>query len=315
MPPGHALREDVPQFFLPPRGAAGAIAYNPAVLGVAEVSFSSVKYGVTEQRRVSLLASMDDGPITLEWDRAERVELDPSALERGARDGATFGALPRAATNAKSYAAWTKAFQKWVVTNEQVTLFQSRALKGTSKPGESERDFRIRLQVIAHEARDAKIETLRGKYATKLSALAERLRRAEQAVAREEQQATQARTDSMISIGGALLGAVFGRGKVGVGTLGKVGTAARGMGRAAQQRSDVSRASESVEAVRAQYAELEVKLQAEIDALGASYDASTEELEPIVVKAKSGDVHVGLVALTWVPYRKDASGMVGAAWR
>ena len=316
-PASHApvLPPDVPQFFIPPRAAAGSLTYHPAVLGVADVTFASAKHGVTEQRRVALLASMDDGPITLEWDGAERIELDPSVLERGPRDRAVFGALPKAAASAKSYAAWSKAFQKWVVTNEQVELLRSPAFKLASKPGESERDFRIRLQQQAREDRDAKIETLRGKFATKLSALQERMRRAEQAVAREQAQASQAKMDTAISVGSAILGAVFGRGKIGVGTVGKVGTAARGMGRAAQQSSDVARAGETVQALQQQYADLEAQLQAEIDALGASYDAQSESLERIPVKAKSGDVHVQLVALVWVPYGTDAAGVTTAAWR
>ncbi|MCC6430572.1 MAG: ATP-binding protein [Gemmatimonadaceae bacterium] len=316
-PVAHApvLPPDVPQFFIPPRGGAESISYHPAIIGVADVSFASAKYNITEQRRVVLIGSLDDGPISLEWESAERVELDPSVLERGPRDGAAFGALPKAATTAKSYPVWTKSFQKWLTTNEQVALLQSTALKLTSAPGEHERDFRIRLQQKSREGRDAKVETMRGKYATKLAALQERIRRAEQAVQREQAQASQAKMDTAISVGGAILGAIFGRGKIGAGTVGKVGTAARGMGRAAQQSGDVTRASESVEALRQQYADLEATLQGEIDALGATYDAQAESLESIAIKAKSGDVHVQLVALAWVPYAKDASGMTTAAWR
>ena len=308
------LSADVPQYFLPVHANGGPITYHPAVLGVADVSFASAKYGVTEQRRVALLATMDDGPITLEWDNAERIDLDPSILDRGPANGAAYGALPKAAANAKSYPAWSKAFQKWIVTNETVSLLRSAAFKQTSTPGESERDFRIRLQLMARESRDNQIETLRGKYATKLVALQERLRRAEQAVQREQAQASQAKMDTAISVGGAILGAIFGRGKISAGAISKVGTAARGAGRAAQQQGDVTRATESVQALQLQYADLEAALQQDIDALGATYDAQQETLEAIPIKAKSGDVHLQLVALVWVPFRRDAAGMATAAW-
>ncbi len=316
-PASHApvLPPDVPQLFVPPIGESGALQYNPAILAVADVSFSSAKLGVTEQRRVTLLGSMDDGPITLEWDGAERVEIDVNALERAPRDHASFGALPKAASTPKSYAAWAKAFQKWIAVNEQVELLKSPALKLTSNAGESERDFRIRLQNVSREGRDASVEKLRGKYATKLAAMQERVRRAEDAVAREQSQASQAKVDTMISVGSAILGAVFGRGKISASTVSKAATAVRGAGRAVQQGGDVNRASESVEALQAQYAALEVALQHEIDALAAGYDASQEELERTPIKAKSGDVHVQLVALAWVPYAKNAAGAVKAAWR
>ncbi len=316
-PSTHApvLPPDVPQYFLPLRGRADAVSYHPAIIGVADVTFVSTKYGITEQRRVTLLGSMDDGPITLEWDTAERIDLDVSALERGPRDGAVFGTLPKAAGNARSYAAWSKALQKWIVANERVELLHSAATKLTSNPGETERDFRIRLQQKSREERDARVETLRGKYATKLASLQERIRRAEQAVAREQAQASQAKVDTMISVGSAILGAVFGRGKIGAGTVSKVGTAARGMGRAAQQSSDVTRANESVQALQQQYADLEAQLTAEIDALGMTYDAQSESLQVMPIKAKSGDIQLQIVALAWVPFVRDADGATRAGWR
>ncbi|MDQ8162668.1 MAG: DUF87 domain-containing protein [Gemmatimonadota bacterium] len=295
------LPADIPQYFLPTHAGGEPITYRPAVLALADVSFASAKYGVAEQRRVALLATMDDGPITIAWDGAERIDLDPSALERAPIDGATYAALPKTASNPKSYPAWSKAFQKWIVTNETVSLFRSTALKQLSNVGESERDFRIRLQVVAREARDRRIETLRGKYATKFATLQERLRRAEQTVQREQAQASQAKMDTAISVGGAILGAFFGRGRISAGAISRVGTAARGAGRAAQQQGDVTRASESLQAIEAQYAELEAALQADVDALGGAYDAQQETLEAIPIKAKSGDVHLQLVALVWVP--------------
>lgn len=309
------LPPDVPQYFITPTQDTGEVLYTPTVLGLADVHFANARLGVAEQRRVALLTTVNDGPIAVEWDGSERVELDPSQLARSASGTAQFGNVPAIAASARSYAAWTKTLQKWLVANEQVTLFKSAALKLTSEPGESERDFRIRLQVHAHELRDEKIAALRAKYSSKLATAVEKVRKAEQAVQREQQQASQAKMDTAISVGGAILGAIFGRGKVGVGTLGKVATASRGAGRAMQQAGDVTRAAESLEAARQQYADLEARLQEEVDALGAAYDAQQESLETIVVKAKAADVHIQLVALCWVPRTRDASGRLSDAWR
>lgn len=310
------LPNDVPQYFLPAvSDGAGALQYHPMVLGLADISFSNAKLGVAEQRRVALLAGVDDGPITLEWNDAERVALDPSSLEKTPHDGASFATVPDAAMKAKNFGVWEKTLQKWIVTNEQVTLFTSPTFKLTSNPGENEGAFRARLQLRAREDRDAKIEKLRAKYATKLTTAQDKVRRAQQAVERESAQASQAKMDTAISVGGAILGAIFGRGKISASTVGKVGTAVRGAGRAAQQSGDVTRATETVAAAQAQYAELESTLQGEIDALGASYDAQTEELTSTIVKAKAGDVHIQLVGLAWVPWRRDANGIATQAWQ
>ena len=310
------LPAEVPQYYLPAASdGAGALQYHPMVLGLADVSFSNAKLGVTESRRVAMLAGVDDGPIALDWTSAERIDLDPSALEKAPAEGASFATVPDAAMKARNYAAWEKTLQKFVVTNEQVELFTSPTYKLTSNVGESEGDFRARLQLRSREDRDAKIEKLRAKYATKLTTAQEKVRRAQQAVERESAQASQAKMDTAISVGGAILGAIFGRGKISATTVGKVGTAVRGAGRAAQQSGDVGRANETLAAAQAQYAELEQTLQGEIDALGASYDAQTETLTSTVVKAKASDVHIQLVGLAWVPWRRDANGIASQAWR
>jgi hypothetical protein len=309
------LPPDIAQFYLPPTSDGDTLQYNPQILGIADVSFTNAKLGVNDQRRVVLLADVTDGAIALEWSADNRVELDPAALEREPRDRATFGEIPKPAMTAKSYVAWTKSFQKWVVANEQVQLLSSATLGLTSNPDESERDFRIRLQTKAREDRDANVERLRLQYASKMTALQEQRRRAQQTVEREKAEATQAKVSTMISVGSAILGAVFGRGKVTATEIGKVGSAVRGAGRAVQQSGDVGRANESVAAIDARYADLEAQLQSEIDGLGALLDAQQETLTSIPIKAKSGDVHIQLVALAWVPYTRDAAGMSQAAWR
>lgn len=309
------LPPDIAQFFLPPSTEGDTLQYNPQILGIADVAFTNTKLGVNDQRRVVLLADVTDGAIALEWSEDNRVDIDPAGLERAPRDRASFGEVPKPAMTAKSYVAWTKSFQKWVVANEQIALLSSPTLGLTSGADESERDFRIRLQNKAREERDANVEQLRQQYATKLTALQEQLRRAQQAVEREKAEATQAKVSTMISVGSAILGAVFGRGKVTATEISKVGTAVRGAGRAVQQSGDVGRATESVAALQTRYTDLEAQLQVEIDALGAPFDAQQEALTSVPIKAKSGDVHVQLVALAWVPYVRDASGMSHAAWR
>ncbi|MDQ6612134.1 MAG: ATP-binding protein, partial [Gemmatimonadota bacterium] len=135
----------------------------------------------------------------------------------------------------------------------------------------------------------------------RMAMLDEKIRRANQSVEREQAEASQAKMDTVVSVGSAILGAFLGRGKFGVGTIGKVSTAARGAGRVMKQGSDVTRAGETVQALQDQKAALEAALQAEMDALAVSADATTETLEEITVKAKTGDVTVPLIALAWRP--------------
>ena len=141
---------------------------------------------------------------------------------------------------------------------------------------------------------------MRSKYAAKQATLAERLRRAEAGVARESEQASQQKMQTALSFGATIMGAFLGRKAVSAGTLGRATTAARGVGRTMKETSDVKRASETAEAVRAQIRELEEAADEETRTLAAAFDRSVD-LEPVTLLPKRGQVLVHFVALGWDP--------------
>ncbi|MER3424953.1 MAG: ATP-binding protein, partial [Nitrospiraceae bacterium] len=212
------------------------------------------------------------------------------------------------ATKAKSYESWGKDFAAWLSRTQKLELLKSPSLKEVSRPGESERDFRIRLQQATHEQRDQAVERLRQKYAPKMTALQERIRRAEQAVEREAEQARQSQIQTVISVGATLLGALMGRKTISASTLGRATTAARGAGRVFKEAKDVSQARETVEALQQQLRDLEAQLNSETELLTAATDPQTERLETIILKPTKTNISTQLVALTWVPYWLDAQG-------
>ncbi len=294
------LPPDIQQYYLNSYTAAPSASYTPLVVGVAELFFSNSRHKVSERRQVMLMAPISDGPIALDWSSSERRDdLAVSDLESSPVGGVAFPLVPRAATLPANYAAWSRQLQQWLAANENVQLFSSTSMKMVSESNESERDFRIRLQTAAREMRDAAVDKLRAKYSSRLTTAQERVRKAEQAVERESEQAKQAGLDTMISAGSAVLGAIFGRGKIGASTVGKIKTVARGANRTAQQRGDIARASENVQVIREQLAALEKELEREVELLDTAYDAQLDHLEPIVIKAKRSDVTVQLVGLVW----------------
>ena len=212
----------------------------------------------------------------------------------------SYEPLLPAAMQAKNYGVWEKAFTRWLLQTEKIELLRHRESKLTSKPGEAERDFRIRLQEASRTARDEALDAVRSKYAAKQATLAERLRRAEAGVARESEQASQQKIQTALSFGATIMGAFLGRKAVSAGTLGRATTAARGVGRTMKETSDVKRASESAEAVRAQIRELDEAAEEETQTLAAAFDRSVD-LERVTLLPKRGQVLVHFVALGWDP--------------
>jgi hypothetical protein len=312
-----ALPPKIPQCFLPVRDAepeGGSLHYEPMLLGIGKVYYANAKIGVTAKKEVCLLAEFPDGPSRIDWDDAQEQELAENDLEKFPHDPDTsFGELPGEASNAKSYPAWGKAFKDWVYRSKRLALWKSPSLKVVSDPGESERDFRIRLTQAAREERDRQIERLRKKYTPKIATLQDRIRRAEQAVEREKAQATQQKLSTAISFGATLLTALTGRKSVSQSSLGRATTTARGAGRAMKEAQDIARAKENVQALAKRLADLQALVDQETEEIKAGADPLAEDLATCEIRPKKTDISVDLVSLAWFPYWRDDKGGIAPA--
>ncbi|HXS02002.1 MAG TPA: DUF87 domain-containing protein [Pyrinomonadaceae bacterium] len=301
------LPPDITQYYIPVRGSGDAnakLTYHPALLGAAEVRYSDSKtLDMTQQ--VTLLCPFTDGPVNLDWSTARVLDLPVEDLESEAQAGAQFVDAPSEATKAKSYASWRKDLASWLYRNQRLELLESPTLDIVSNPGESERDFRVRLQQLGREQRDDAVEKLRRKYAPKMEQLEERKRRAEQAVARESEQAKGQKMQTAISFGATLLSSFLGRKRASLSTLGRATTAVRGVGRSMKESQDVDRAEENVSAISQNLADLEAEFQSETAALERSLNPQTEQLEKVSLKPTKANIAVKLVTLAWAPYWDD----------
>ncbi len=315
--PRPVVAPGVAQYFVPVRGTAPAgasLVYCPMVMGAAQVRFVDPKLRLDEARDVAYLAPIQQTAVPVDWQRAAPSPLGVDELETEPAAGAGFAPLPPEAAKAKSYETWSRDLAAWLYGNLSLDLMSSPVLGEVSRPGETERDFRARLQVAARERRDQEVEKLRKKYAPKMAALEERIRRAEQAAEREKEQAKQQKMQTAISVGATLLGAFLGRKAVSTATMGRAATAARAGSRAWKEAQDVARAAESVEAVRQQLADLEQQFNEEARAIEEAAGDAAGPLETISVKPKKANIAVRLTALAWTPYWRDPHGGLRAAF-
>jgi hypothetical protein len=294
VPPG------IDQFFVPAGQAATRVVYAPVALGSARVAFSDAKSGIDEARDVLYAADILDGAVPVDWSRASRLDVPAASLQRAPTGSAEQEPVPASGLQPKNYAAWSKSFARFLAQSETIDLFRHRDSKLTSRAGESERDFRIRVQEANRAARDEEVDALRRKYAPRQAQLGEKLRRAESAVEREQQQASDAKLQTALSMGATVLGALFGRKAINAGTLGRATTAARGVSRTMKESGDIKRAGEGVDAVRSQISDLDAQLLAETQRIAARFERDPA-IEKIALAPKRGQVTVQFVALGWIP--------------
>jgi hypothetical protein len=310
-----SLSPDITQYYISVRSAdANAkLLYQPLLLGVADIHYSKSKT-IEVTQDVTLLATINDGPIDINWDEATPIDLPAEDLESDPQPNAQFAETPSKAAKAKSYPTWRKDFASWLYRAQRLELLESPSLEIASNPGESERDFRVRLQQIAREQRDQAVEKLRQKYATRFAQLEDRKRRAEQAVAREAEQAKDQKLQTAISFGATLLSSFMGRKRASMSTIGRATTAVRGVSRTMRQSEDVDRAEDNVAAVTQRLADLEAEFKAEADTIERSFDPQTEQLGTVSLKPTKANINVKLLTLVWAPYWQNAQGEAKPAW-
>ena len=292
---------EIPQFFLPGSNIPGAV-WVPHLYGAADVDFSDVKRGIDERRVVIATVPLEGAAVVVDWDGSAPSEIAPDRLLANPPVDAPFAPVPAQALQVKSFAKWSKDFDRWLSRTQRLELWRHVATGTVSRPGEDERAFRIRLAEVVRTTRGAAIDKVRTKYASKLDAAAEKGRKLELALGKEQQDVSQHRVQSGLStastLGSAVLGAIFGRrGGLTAGTLGKASTAAKGWARGSKEAEDVKRAEQNLDAARQALVDLEREVTAAIEAIDDA--PAVESLDTVSLAPKRGGVHVHLVALVW----------------
>jgi hypothetical protein len=302
LPPG--VRE---VFFAPAGSPApdGRVHYEPHVLGRAIARYSLTSAGIDEHRETICLARAGDSLGESAWDAAD-VLAEPPEIEPAPRPG-SFAPLPAALAGPRGYTALATSLKGWLGRTATLTTWRAPAIDAVSRPGEDERDFRSRITLRVHEARDAELARVRARQAAKLASIEDRLTRARQKVEKEKAEAQNQSMQTYVSIGSAVIGALFGRKKISSTTIGKAATSMRTASRAARQQADVAHAEESLSSLEEKHRLLEDELDAELERIRLEFAPERMVLERVEVPARKTGTTVEDVVLAWVPRRERAA--------
>jgi hypothetical protein len=294
------LPSEVTQLFAPAT-SAGPVTYGPAVLGVARVH-AMLPDGGTHTETVALVAPLAADAAAPDWSAANISPDAPPAADAPASN-ASFAALPAAVGKTGTMSRWEKALAEALYRTRTVTLYESKKHRLTSKPGESERDFRIRIAESTRSTRDAEVDALRQKFTAKLEAIDNQIRRATQSVDRERDQVNSQRMQTAVSVGATLLSAFLGGGRktAARSSIGRATTAVRGFERSNREQQDVARAEESLDVLRQRRETLARELEQAMAELTARLEGGADTLTEKVIRPRKTDVEVVRVALLWIP--------------
>ncbi len=294
-----------------PEGAS--VLYRPALLGMAKVHFAQAATDIDVWQDVALLAEIGESLPADTWAGAADRSEDAPEFDSGPETGAKFAKLPSELARAKQYASLATALKDALYRNRKLKIFKCPALKETSAADETESEFRVRLSHSGREARDAQVEKLRQKYAPKIAALEERVRKAQIKVEKEKAQASQQTMNTVYSFGASILSALFGRKLMSSTNVTRAATSMRQAGRIARERQDVADAAEGDEVLQQQLDDLNAQFESETEKLQATLSPDSLELEAVLIQPRKSDIKVDEVRLVWLPWivRMDGAAEPG----
>ncbi len=289
VPPG------IPEFFAHPINSQQPLHYKPSLIGIAKLHYVSAKNNLDVWNDVCMVLYVHEGDM-IEWDKGENLPQLKPLLQKEPIPGSTFEELPSILSQEKKFLQFAKQFASSLYQNHVLTLYQTPNPKLTSKEGESEKDFRIRASLELREERDKTLKKVRDKYTTKIQAIHEKIRRAQEKMASRQQKANMQKTDTLISAGSTILGTLFGR-KMTKGTVSQTGTTLRKAARIRKDAHEVARAQEEIDRYTKDLQDLETQLNQEISVV---QDTSNIPITTLSIPPRKGDISVESVAILWI---------------
>lgn len=318
-PPG--LDPDLTQFYLPATVSSSralrqvqgqqatelspvsvTLTYRPGLLGIATVHFLDRKRDLETERDVKLWLEVAGGTTVIDWEGAVSVNQEGQDLLGAAEtpatgDGPYFGSVPELMDSARDLKSAHKEFADWLYYNSRYPLTVQADLGLYQEPGESDRDFAIRLRQAAREARDAEVDALEAKYADRIERVEEKIDAAARKLSGLEAEYSARRQHELIGLGESALSYLLGR------------RSSRTFSGFSSRRRMTVKAHHTLEAAREKLEDLEAdivdlrdELDAEADDITVKWAAGVDRVETIELKPRRTDVDVQLVALGWMPY-------------
>jgi hypothetical protein len=298
------LPAGIPERFATARDPVGdncRLEYRPAVVGSGKVHFVQAAKGIDYWLDVSLLQRAEDSAADDFWAGATTL-AEPLTLVSQPEAGAGFADLPARFAREKSYQQFRRDLAEHLYRMCVLELWQNEPLDLTSKVGESQSEFRHRLEPAIAARRASEQSQIEKQFAAKLSRLEDRIRTAESRAATQKWQFwTRATGFLWVLAEGAM------RIK-GIGRRGRPRSATGAMRTMATERGQQVSAQANLEKLIAEKEELERQRDDQLLALESSFDAQRIGLARIAIKPRKSDIDVDSVALVWLPWSVETQG-------
>lgn len=317
-----SLSPRIRQFYVPicaSRPTGADLIYRPMLFGCALIYYRDINFDVDTTIEVSLLTPIKMDAVAVDWRHAEEVSIRDADLVRFAAEGQCFfGSLASDAAIPDSYASWRKDFADYLYRTHYLSIYKAHGMGEFSRQGESESQFRSRLQQAAREDRDQRPEQLRQKFAPKFAALDERVRKAMEVIREKDVISSQVNPDKFAAFNERVRKAmevIMEKGVIGAQLIPEAFPSLKGAAKSMKDAAEIAQAKESLQELIRQKAFLVEEFEKRLGELSEVVDPMKVELAEFRIKPKKTNINARIVALVWVPYWRDRAGEITSAWK
>lgn len=302
---------DIEEFHAPlrvPVAQDRTVLYRPHLFAFAKVHFVSARERIDlwEDCTLTLPLVADDGDA---WTRAACVRGKPFSMEREPSPNPSYEPFEPEAAGAASMKYFVKRAVTWLYQEQALSVWYCAEPKASSEPGEDRNAFVARLLQLDRENRDLQVQKLRDSFEKRLVTLQDRVRRAEQKLEREKSQYSHQKTQTAVSVGATIMGALLG-GRLGTGSVGRATTAVRGATRASREKQDIGSAEAELGVQRERLGELEKEFKERLEEMKEPLRAEDLQLEEKLVRPRKSDTHILRSGLLWIPVPDGPDGSI-----
>ncbi|MCE7980808.1 MAG: hypothetical protein DYG89_06420 [Caldilinea sp. CFX5] len=277
------------------------LIYEAAILSHSSVRFVDRKRQLDENLEKLLLAPAPEGVEGVDWSLAEALTFTTRELRQAAETAPTeqgpfFSPAPEAANSSRELAGIKKDLADWLYYNSRLQFQTHEELGVSQAPRESEREFKIRLQQVARERRDAEVDKLEVGFDRQIGRLEEKLRKTERELAADEADYSARKQQEWVGIGESVLSWVLGRRSTRV-----LSSAASRRRMTANAGQELEEGREEIADLKQEIANLEQQLKEQSEEITLKWDSLLDDLSQTELSPRRTDIDVKLVALAWLP--------------
>ena len=291
------LSDKIKQYFLHHPPFKEEVIYKPSIIFNGKVRFYNESKKIDQKEDIFLKAAIFPDMAEINIREAEANDDDMGSYDLKPMEGARFGLLPPFLEKMKDMKTLEEKFKNYLYDNTRIELFSSKEFKLLSNPDEEIADFKSRMLDFIRVEKDKAIEKLTEQYGKKEEKLEKDFIKLQEKLEKEEADVKAITTQSALTLGSSVLGALLGRTKVGT-----LNTGVTGLNRASRilkEKKDVEQVKKKIDALTESIQKLEEELKQNIENMAGKFDIDNYPIETISIKPKKSDIFGINVSLLW----------------